>query len=188
MASLSSVFEGPTRLSAFVGVIGLIVLALLTVADVLLRWLFSTPIEGVDDITQLALAVAIASTLPTGLLHGHNVTIRFLGKGLGDRSTYWLDAFGAALTLVFFVLLTWQFGILTVDHFQSHNTTMIAEFITWPWWSVACLLAAFGTAVQSVVLAGELRRALRGGGEGGTLEDRLNEAVIDDAITEPTDG
>lgn len=187
MDSLSRVFEGPTRLSAFAGVIGLLVLALLTVVDVLLRWLFNTPVEGVDDITQLALAVAIASTLPTGLLHGHDVTIRFLGKGLGNRATYWLDAFGAALTLIFFVLLTWQFGVLTLDHLRSNNTTMIAEFITWPWWMVAGLFATLGTAVQSVVMAGEFRRALRGGGEGGTLEDSMNETVIDDPAPGPAD-
>lgn len=179
MSLLSRVFDKPTRLTAFAGVVGLILLALLTLADVLLRWLFNTPIDGVDDITQLAMAVAISSTLPTGLLHGHNVTIRFLGKGFGPRVSHWLEAFGATLTLIFFVLLTWQFAVLTIDHFRSNNTTMIAEYITWPWWAVAGLFAAFGTAVQTVVLVGEMCRAITGRGAGGTLDDLENQLVMD---------
>ena len=167
---LSTALELPVRRIALIGCAGLIVIAVLTVLDVLLRWLFGLPIDGVDDLTQLALAVIIAAAVPAGLLQGHNVTIRFLGKGLGERPAYWLEAFGSLLSLIFFVLLFWQFVVLVIEHKTTNYTTMTAQFVTWPWWAVASVLVFTCLPVQVIVLLGDIRRAVRGGGPGGTVQ------------------
>lgn len=171
MNNLSKALDLPVRRIALIGCAGLIVIAVLTVLDVVLRWLFGLPIEGVDDLTQLGLAVIIAAAFPAGLLQGHNVTIRFLGAGLGQRASYWLEAFGSLLSLIFFVLLFWQIVVLVIEHKTTNYTTMTAQFITWPWWAVASVLLFTCLPVQLVVLLGDIRRAVRGGGPGGTIED-----------------
>lgn len=155
---------------AVIGFSGLLVAAFVTMADVLLRWLFNRPIEGWDDMTQLVFAVAIISAFPAGLLQGHNITIRFLGKGLGDRPTRWLEVFGAALTFAFMAGVAWQFVVLVGQLHASNDTTMTAELITWPWWMVATAILLFCVPIQAVVLHGHFRRAADGGGPGGTIE------------------
>ncbi len=47
---------------------------------------------------------------------------------------------------------------------------MTAELITWPWWTVACILVICCVPVQAIVLIGHTRRALTGEEPGGTLE------------------
>jgi TRAP-type C4-dicarboxylate transport system permease small subunit len=170
MTNLSQALDLPVRRIAFVGCAGLILISVLTVLDVLLRWLFGMPIDGVDDLTQLALAVIISAAFPAGLLQGHNITIRFLGKGLGQRASYWLEAFGSLLSLIFFVLLFWQFVVLVIEHKTTNYTTMTAQFITWPWWAVATVLVFTCLPVQVIVLLGDVRRAVTGGGPGGTID------------------
>lgn len=167
---LSRRFDAPTRWCAFLGFGALLVVAGLTVIDVLMRWLFLTPIEAIDDLSRLALAVIIVACFPAGLLQGRNIVIRFLGSGLGRRPNHWLEAFGALLTFFFFCMFAWQFVVMTIDDFASNNTTMTVEAPTWPWWVVATILVICCVPVQAAVLAGEYRRAVTGEEPGGTIE------------------
>ena len=65
-----------TRRVAFIGLVGLLAVAIATMVDVLLRWLFNSPIEGYEDVSQLLFAVIIAACFPAGLIQGRNITIR----------------------------------------------------------------------------------------------------------------
>ncbi len=155
---------------AVIGFFGLLVAAFVTVLDALLRKLFSKPIEIWDDMTALVYAVVIVAAFPAGLLQGHNITIRFVGKGLGDRPTYWLEVLGALFTFAFIAGMAWQFVVLVVEYRAINDTTMIAEIMTWPWWAVASAIVLFCVPIQAVVLYGHFRRAVEGGGPGGTVD------------------
>lgn len=163
-------FDPATRWMAFLGFIGLLTVALAVVLDVLMRWLFGAPIEGVDDLSQLAFAVIVAACFPAGLLQGHNITIRFLGLACGKRATQWLELLGATLTLLFFFFIAWQFIVLTIDHEATGDTTMTVQAITWPWWMAATAVMLFCVPVQAVVFVGHARRALTGQEPGGTID------------------
>jgi TRAP-type mannitol/chloroaromatic compound transport system permease small subunit len=155
---------------AVIGFLGLLVASVLTLLDVLLRFFFNMPIEGWDDMTELVFAIAIVAAFPAGLLRGHNITIRFLGAGLGKRPGYWLELFGASLTFLFIAGIAWQFVVLVFEYQANNDTTMTAEILTWPWWSVAMLIILFCVPIQAVVLHGNFRRAVDGGGPGGTVD------------------
>jgi len=177
--------DGPTRWVALIGVAALFTAAFLTLFDVLLRWLFSLPIPGVDDATRLLLGLVVVSAFPAGLLQGNNVTIRFLGHGLGRRATNWLEVFGATLTFVFFALLAWQLVVFAGEEFRSGNSTMTVKLLTWPWWTITAALAIACVPVQAVVLAGHLRRALgNAGGPGGVLPATEEDITL--GIAEPS--
>jgi TRAP-type C4-dicarboxylate transport system permease small subunit len=169
-AKLSRRLDPWTKWGAFLGFLLLIGAAVATLLDVVLRWMFNTPIEGWDDLSRLVFAIVIVACFPAGLLQGHNITIRFLGAGLGRRPAQWLEWFGAAMTLIFFGLMAWQFVVLTVDLRASGDTTMTAQIITWPWWTLATVLVLFCVPVQAIVLIGHSRRAVTGDEPGGTVE------------------
>lgn len=158
-----------TRWAALLGFLLLIAAACTTVISAFMRWSFNMPIEGWDDLSHLVYAVVIVACFPAGLLQGHNVTIRFLGSALGRRATHWLEWFGALATLVFFALLAWQFVVLTLEFHSNGDTTMTAQIITWPWWTVVTIIVIGCVPVQAIVLLGHTRRALSGDGPGGTI-------------------
>ena len=106
---------GPgTSWIALIGAVCIMAMALAIVVDVLMRWLFNAPILGVDDLGRYNLAVIVASFFPVCLVGGHFVTIRFVGKALGERRALWLEAFGSVATLFIFALFAWQFTRFTI--------------------------------------------------------------------------
>jgi len=151
-----------TRWVAFIGLIGLLLIALVIVGDILMRFLFNSPIEGLEDISKFTFAVVVATCFPAGLIQGHNVAIRFLGRGLGPRAFNWLETFGALCTLVFFGFLAWRFGAFTMEEAANHRVTQTLELQTAPYWGAITLIIAISVPVQIVVAAAWARRAYRG--------------------------
>ena len=154
---------GPaTTWIAFVGAIGIMLVATAILIDVLMRWLFNAPILGVDDLSKYILAVVISSFFPLGLAKGHFVTIRFLGRALGLKSTLWLELVGAVGTLVFFVLLAWQMLRFSAQATQTGLATVVLEFPVAPWWWFVTAILFACIAVQAVILADGILRVLEG--------------------------
>ena len=151
-----------TRRVAFVGLIGLLAVAIATMVDVLLRWLFNAPIEGYEDVTQLLFAVIIAACFPAGLIQGRNITIRFLGKGLGPRATLWLEALGAIATFAFFTVVAWQIAAFALEETVKHRFTQTLEMPTAPWWWVVAAILLMCVPVQFVIATGKTASAITG--------------------------
>lgn len=135
---------------------------MVTMADALMRWWFNAPIEGYEEVSQLIFAVIIATAFPAGLLQGQNITIRFLGQGLGRRSGQWLEVLGAIATLIFFALIAWQITVFAVKETVSGHYTQTLELPTAPlWWVVASVMVSC-IPVQAAVTVVRTRRALTG--------------------------
>lgn len=139
------------RLFAFTGMLGLVVFALMTIVDALMRWLFSSPIDGVADVGPLVIAIVVASFFPLALAERHHVSIEFLGQFLGPGIRAWLDAIAAFVTLVFLVLLAWQVIVYTVDLRALGQTTWVIQIPVAPWWSAVCFFLLMSIPVQLIV-------------------------------------
>ena len=94
LAALERITLNATRALSVVGLIALMGLATMTLADGLLRWLANRPIEGVRDLGGLAIAVAIACCIPVVLVERGNIAIR-LGGTLHPLLGKVLDAIAA---------------------------------------------------------------------------------------------
>ena len=108
-----------TRPIAFIGVVGMLIAAGVTVIDVLMRWLASTAITALNEITALVFAVAVAACIPAGLGGGVNLRIDLLARWLTGRLAAWLDALGAVLLLVFFFILAWRIAVFADSLMQQ---------------------------------------------------------------------
>ncbi len=151
-----------TRWVAFVGLIGLMIATLFILADIVLRGVFDSPIEGLEDVTRFAFAIVVATCYPAGLIQGHNVAIRFLGKALGPRPNAWLETFAAACTFVFFGLIAWSFVLVTVDDAVHHRFTQTLQLPRAPFWVVISALVCLAVPLQLTIIALWLTRIARG--------------------------
>lgn len=139
---------------AILGLIGLIAVTLLTIGDVLLRWLFLAPIDGLHEVTRLLYAIIMASFFPIALANRNHISIRFLGKWLGPGISAKLDAFGDMVTFIFFVLVGWQFIVFTGELMENNEITWILAWPVAPWWGLATMLLLLCIPVQFIVLMG----------------------------------
>jgi TRAP-type C4-dicarboxylate transport system permease small subunit len=151
-----------TRWIAFIGLIGLLIITGFILADIVMRALFDSPIDGLEDIAKFTFGVGVAACFPAGLIQGHNVAIRFLGKAVGPKRSTWLETFGALCTMVFFFLIAWRFVVYTIDEIVHHRYTPTLQILTGPFWSLIAVIVCLTVPVQILVLALWFKRLVRG--------------------------
>ena len=132
---------------ALAAVVGLLGLAVATAVDVLLRWLVARPIVGLGDAVTLAGAVCLAACMPWVASSRGHIALDLVGKAAGRRVRRALDAFGAAVTFVFFAVLGWRYLHFVVDLYEGGDVTPVLRWPTWPWW------AAVGACIALTALA-----------------------------------
>ncbi|MEQ8370026.1 MAG: TRAP transporter small permease [Alphaproteobacteria bacterium] len=157
-SSLSESVARATRVIALVGLLGLLVIAGATIIDVLMRWLFNAPLDGLSDIGELVIVLMVAACFPAAIAGRHHITIRFLGKVSGVRGREVLDMFGQLMTLAFFTVTAWQLVDYVVDLMGNGQTTWLIGLPLWPSWTVAALLIVLCVPVQLVIVAGQVVR------------------------------
>ncbi|WP_243638272.1 TRAP transporter small permease [Rubrobacter taiwanensis] len=81
---------------------------LLTVADVVGRWLLNMPIQGTIELTQLAMVVIVYFTLARVEYYDEHITIRFVSDRLPWRWQYVVRIVAGVVSFVLLLLLTWQ--------------------------------------------------------------------------------
>jgi C4-dicarboxylate transporter DctM subunit len=152
--------ERYVRPLASVGVLGMLIAAATTVADVLLRWLAGTGVLGLNEITSLVFAVAIAACLPAGTAGGVHLKIDIFARWITGRLAAWLDVFGAVLLLIFFALLSQRMLVFAGTLYSQSRTTVLLGLPMAPFIFVVVLLLTVSTLVQAVIAVNKGRQAV----------------------------
>jgi TRAP-type C4-dicarboxylate transport system permease small subunit len=160
LAALERFALAATRALSVVGLIALMGLAAMTLADGLARWLANRPIEGVRDLGGLAIAVAIACCLPVVLMERGNIAIR-LGATLHARLGEALDAFAALAVAAILAATAWQIWIYAAKMARARETTFVLQLPVAPFWFGVDLILWFAVLVQLVVAARDCMRPFR---------------------------
>jgi TRAP-type C4-dicarboxylate transport system permease small subunit len=150
-----------TRALSVVGLVLLMVLAAMTLADGLLRWLANRPIEGVRDIGAVVIAVAVSCCIPVGLMERANISIRVAGTVFGSAAERVLDAFAALAGELVITAMAWQFTVFAGKIARAGETTWILKFPTAPFWYVVAAILWVAVAVQAIVFALEVARMMK---------------------------
>jgi len=151
-----------TQRVAFAGVLTMLVVAFVTTADVLLRWLFSAPIDGMNEMVGMGMAVAVAATFPAGAAQRVNLTIDVLHNRVSTRALGWLKVGGALLLLVFYAFLAWRIGIYAEKLQARSAVTIYVQMPVAPFmWTVSVFLG-IAALVQAVTFFLAVKYALAG--------------------------
>jgi tripartite ATP-independent transporter DctM subunit len=151
-----------TQRVAFAGVLAMLVVAFVTTADVLLRWLFNNPIDGLNEIIGMGMAVAVAATFPAGAAQRVNLTIEVLKTRLGTNALAWLKVFSQLLLLVFYIFLAWRVGIYAMKLQARAAETVYVQLPMAPFmWSVSVFLGV-AALVQVIAFLISVKFALAG--------------------------
>lgn len=153
---------GAARVLALVGFSGLFILAALTTLDVGMRWGFSYPIHGVNDVSSVVMAVVIAACIPSNLINKQNISVEVLGTAVGQRGQLVISAFASLCTMVFIALMAWQFIPYSAELIETGQRTWVLAWKVWPWWVFAAGCILFAAVIQAFVLLTDIGKAIRG--------------------------
>ncbi|HWD22389.1 MAG TPA: TRAP transporter small permease subunit [Burkholderiales bacterium] len=150
LAALERMALAGTRALSVIGLVALMGLATMTLADGLMRWLANRPIEGVRDLGGLAIAVAISCCLPIVMMERGNIAIR-LGALLSKRLGRALDALAAALVCAVLATAAWQVWIYAEKLARAKETTFVLQIPTAPFWFGVDAILWCAVLVQALV-------------------------------------
>lgn len=164
MKSVEARLRAASQTLALLGFAGLLGLAVMTSLDVLLRWLAGTPIQGVNDISAVVMAVVISASIPANLSMKQNISVEVFGSLAGGRAKSALSAFASLITLIFIVLVAWQFVPYAASLRTNGDRTWVLAWPVWPWWTAASVMMFLAAVVQLVVFLADLAALMRGNG------------------------
>jgi len=149
---------------AFAGVMGMLVVAAVTVVAVLLRWSGMGGITAMNEIVAMLFSVAISATLPAATAQRVHLKIDLLGAWMGPRMRLWLQMAGSLLLLLFLFLLAREVQAYAGRMLVGGRTTPILGWSVGPFMFAVAALFWATVAVQAVLTALDMARALRSPG------------------------
>lgn len=134
---------------AYVAGVVLILLMLLTTADVAGRYFLNAPIAAVFDLTHFAVLVMVFLSLAYCGFQGAHVTIELLYGRLGPKGRALLDRLNNIAGSVLFLVIAWQALVQSVDVRDFGEASQLTAIPFWPFYWVL----AFGAFLFAVVMA-----------------------------------
>ncbi|MDP3342193.1 TRAP transporter large permease subunit [Frigidibacter sp.] len=145
-----------TERVAALGVIGIIAVAVFTVADVLLRVGFNSPIRGLNEITQPLMALGVAACLPAGVMGRVNISIDAAQSVMPKTVYAWLRVLGAVALLVFLVLVSWRLFAIAARAYDLGSATSVLRLPLGPILMSATVIVGLSVPFQLIPVARSL--------------------------------
>ena len=146
----------------------LICLVCLTFCDVTLRYLFSSPITGAQDLIAMGMVIVFFFALPlTSRVNGH-IVVDLLPEFSNDYFNLLRDAFVKLLTLSIFGFLAWEGAIRAEESAIMGEATNMIEIPYRPFFYVLVT----GCLINVIILVFETALLLFG--------ERIDDLQIDD--------
>lgn len=136
--------RGAAAAFALAGGAVLLLVAGLTVASVLGRWLHSSPVPGDVELVQLGTAAALALFLPYCQLHGSHLIVDIFTARAKSSVHRRLDALAQLLAAVVLGLLAWRASAGVADLRRVGETSMVLGVPLW---------LAYAPMVPALILA-----------------------------------
>ena len=174
LARIEAKTNAISRIAAFVGVVGMLIIGIVTAFDVIvLRSIFNSPIAGSNEFLSTIFAVAIAAVLVSGLAQRATLEIDFLKAFVSDRVAAWMRVFGHMLFLVILCLISWQVLVYSLNAIGIGKITIVLQWQLWPFLLAISFFVALCVPVQLVVVLSMIAETLEtqrtdDGSNGGT--------------------
>jgi TRAP-type C4-dicarboxylate transport system permease small subunit len=127
----------------------------LTVADVVLRSFFATPIRGMLELIELGLACTIFLALPAVFLRREHLVVDVVDHLAGPRVVRWLERLGALVALGVLAVMAWQMWPLAQAMVEFGDVTSDLSIPRLYYWIPVLL----GVGVSALVTLAQLFRS-----------------------------
>lgn len=145
------------RAAAIIGVLFLLLVAALSVADILTREVTGRPIRGAHDIGKLFTIIIVAACFPAGLLERRQIAVTLIGAVVGPLADRIMKVVAAAMTGFMFVCIAYYVTLHAARVTENAEYTMVLNLPLAPWWWLAaacfwaCLPAQLFVIVAEIV-------------------------------------
>ena len=149
------------RALAIVAGAGLLVVLTLIFVSVVMRYIFSTPIVGVNEIVQLASVGIVMLALPWCTAEGAHVGVDVLDHKIGPWGRFLGDIQARLIAALILSVLVWRAILKAMDAHEFGDATNMLQMPIWPFYA----MIAGGMALSALVLLAQVIQILREGAQ-----------------------
>ena len=141
----------------------LLILAVFTLLDGLLRATLNMPIDLVREIGDMVAAISGACCLPIALLQRNNIVLRMFERILPARGVRVIDTLAALLVEIVMIAMAWQFWLFSLKTMRAGDVTWLLNWPKAPFWFAVDAIVWAAVVVQAFVLVEDMtgQRQLR---------------------------
>lgn len=153
-----------TRVANALAVAGLsllLILAVFTLLDGLLRAVANKPIDLVREIGDMVAAICGTCCLPIVLLHQNNIVLRIFDRILPSSGVHVIDTIAALVIEIVMIGMAWQFWLFGIKTMRAGDVTWLLNWPKAPFWFAVDGILWAAVAVQTFVLIEEMTGARR---------------------------
>jgi TRAP-type C4-dicarboxylate transport system permease small subunit len=141
---------------AVAGLSLLLILAVFTLLDGLLRAVANTPIDLVREIGDMVAAICGTCCLPIVLLHQNNIVLRIFDRILPRPGVRVIDTIAALVIEIVTIGMAWQFFLFGIKTMRAGDVTWLLNWPKAPFWFAVDGILWAAVAVQTFVLIEEM--------------------------------
>jgi TRAP-type C4-dicarboxylate transport system permease small subunit len=156
MKSARTIVTGLANLLAVAGLLLLLILAVFTLLDGLLRAVANTPIDLVREIGDMVAAICGTCCLPIVLLQRNNIVLRTFDRILPPSGVRALDTVAAFVIEIVMIGMAWQFYLFSVKAMRAGDVTWLLNWPKGPFWFVVDAILWAAVLVQTFVVIEEM--------------------------------
>lgn len=154
--ALSAVVERASSNLSIVSCIALVALMCVTFFGVVMRYLFDTPVLGVNEITQLLSVTLVMMAMPDATASESHVRVDVLDKAIGHIGRFIGNIVSRVLACLVLGVLAYRSWKKLWDAAEYGDATNMLEIPLWPFYGLIVL----GSVLYIVVLCIQLARVL----------------------------
>jgi TRAP-type C4-dicarboxylate transport system permease small subunit len=147
----------PLKVEDWISVLIMAALAIITFANVLIRYLTDSSFAWTEEISVFLLIVLTMTAGATAFVRNQHIRIELFADGGTPARRRTLALVSYSLVLAFFVLLTILSARMALDEYNWGDTSPAIGVPTW-WYSIWMPVLSFAITLR---IAGMLRRLLR---------------------------
>jgi TRAP-type C4-dicarboxylate transport system permease small subunit len=151
-----TIVTGMANAFAVAGLSLLLILAVFTLLDGLLRAIANTPIDLVREIGDMVAAICGACCLPIVLLHQNNIVLRIFDRILSPSGVRGIDTTAALVIEIVMIGMAWQFWRFGIKTMRAGDVTWLLNWPKAPFWFVVDGILWAAVVVQAFVLIEEM--------------------------------
>lgn len=144
-----------TQALAVIGALCLIFIVVVVAAGVIMRYVFGTPLLGLNEIVQLTAVALVMSALPYCTANGDHVAVDVFETMLGRWGRFIGDIVSRVLSSFVLAVLTYRAVLKALDAWEWGDATNMLQMPIWPFYAIIAAgagLCALVFAVQLLVI------------------------------------
>ncbi|HMQ41595.1 MAG TPA: TRAP transporter small permease [Paracoccus sp. (in: a-proteobacteria)] len=146
---------------AWLAGLALIFMVVIISTGVMLRYVFGTPLLGLNEINQLTAVVLVMAALPYCTLHNGHVGVDVFDNAIGAVGRLLGDVVSRLLSGFVLSVLVWRAALKALDAWEYEDATNMLDLPVWPFYAVLGIGAALCVLIFAVQLIDILKRGGR---------------------------